>query len=81
MEWNIFKSENLVVKKLSPKYILAVIDKWKNKGWYPENVILKAVKGMLPKNKLGKSIIKKLKVFQGPNHDHESQQPTEWNPN
>jgi large subunit ribosomal protein L13 len=38
------------------------------------------VKGMLPKNKLGKSIIKKLKVFQGPNHDHESQQPTEWNP-
>ncbi len=30
--------------------------------------------------KLGKSMIKKLKVFQGPNHDHESQQPTEWNP-
>jgi len=25
-------------------------------------------------------MIKKLKVFQGPNHDHESQQPTEWNP-
>jgi large subunit ribosomal protein L13 len=47
----------------------------------PERVIEEAVKGMLPKNKLGKSIIKKLKVFQGPNHDHESQQPTEWNPN
>ena len=46
----------------------------------PERVIEEAVKGMLPKNKLGKSIIKKLKVFQGPNHDHESQQPTEWNP-
>ena len=46
----------------------------------PERVIEEAVKGMLPKNKLGKSIIKKLKVFQGPNHDHESQKPTEWNP-
>ena len=47
----------------------------------PKRVIEEAVKGMLPKNKLGKSIIKKLKVFQGPNHDHESQQPTKWNPN
>ena len=35
---------------------------------------------MLPKNKLGKSMIKKLKVFKGSQHDHESQQPTEWNP-
>tara|TARA_B100000683_G_scaffold70817_1_gene69367 strand:- start:443 stop:877 length:435 start_codon:yes stop_codon:yes gene_type:complete len=46
----------------------------------PEKIIEEAVKGMLPKNKLGKSIIKKLKVFRGPNHDHESQQPKEWNP-
>ena len=46
----------------------------------PERIIEEAVKGMLPKNKLGKSIIKKLKVFQGPNHSHESQKPTEWNP-
>ena len=46
----------------------------------PERIIEEAVKGMLPKNKLGKLIIKKLKVFQGPNHDHESQQPAEWNP-
>ena len=46
----------------------------------PERIIEEAVKGMLPKNKLGKSMIKKLKVFQGPNHNHESQQPTEWNP-
>ena len=44
----------------------------------PERIIEEAVKGMLPKNKLGKSMIKKLKVFKGPNHDHESQQPTEW---
>ena len=46
----------------------------------PEKIIEEAVKGMLPKNKLGKSIIRKLKVFRGPNHDHESQQPKEWNP-
>ena len=46
----------------------------------PEKIIEEAVKGMLPKHKLGKSIIKKLKVFRGPSHDHESQQPKEWNP-
>ena len=44
-------------------------------------IIEEAVKGMLPKNKLGKSMIKKLKVFRGPAHDHDSQQPTEWNLN
>ena len=46
----------------------------------PEKIIEEAVKGMLPKNKLGKSMIKKLKVFSGPDHDHESQKPIEWNP-
>ena len=46
----------------------------------PERVIEDAVKGMLPKNKLGKSMVKKLKVFPGSKHDHESQQPIEWNP-
>ena len=44
----------------------------------PERIIEEAVKGMLPKNKLGKSMIKKLKVSKGPVHDHESQKPTEW---
>ena len=46
----------------------------------PERIIEEAVKGMLPKNKLGKSMIKKLKVFSGPSHDHASHPPTEWNP-
>ena len=32
------------------------------------------------KNKLGKSIIKKLKIYSGSNHPHESQNPSEWNP-
>ena len=38
---NICKAENVDVKKLSPKYILAIIDKWKNKGFYPDEVVLK----------------------------------------
>ena len=35
---NICKAENVDVKKLSPKYILAIIDKWKNRGFYPNEV-------------------------------------------
>ena len=38
---NICKAENIDIKKISPKYILAVIDKWKNRGFYPEDVKLK----------------------------------------
>ena len=41
----------------------------------PENVILKAVKGMLPKNKLSSSMISKLKVYEGDNHPHAGQNP------
>ena len=41
----------------------------------PEKVIRQAVHGMLPKNRLAKEIIKKLKVFTGPGHDHLAQQP------
>ena len=46
---NICKAENIDIKKISPKYILAVIDKWKNKGLYPEDVIIKK-KEILEKN-------------------------------
>ena len=41
----------------------------------PEKIIELAVKGMLPKNKLGRQMIKKLKVYAGPEHKHEAQQP------
>lgn len=41
----------------------------------PETVIKLAVKGMLPHNKLGREIIKKLKVYKGSEHPHESQKP------
>ena len=37
---NICKAENIDVKKLSPRVILAIIDRWKNKGFYPQEVIL-----------------------------------------
>jgi large subunit ribosomal protein L13 len=41
----------------------------------PEQVIMLAVKGMLPKNRLGRKLLKKLKVFRGSEHPHEAQQP------
>ena len=41
----------------------------------PEFAFTKAVKGMLPKNSLGRSMLKKLKVYAGPEHKHEAQQP------
>ncbi|MBN2705364.1 MAG: 50S ribosomal protein L13 [Deltaproteobacteria bacterium] len=41
----------------------------------PEEIINTAVRGMLPKNKLSRQIIKKLKVYAGAEHGHEAQQP------
>jgi large subunit ribosomal protein L13 len=41
----------------------------------PERIIEKAVKGMLPKNSLGRQLFTKLKVYAGPDHPHQSQQP------
>lgn len=44
----------------------------------PEDVIKKAVWGMIPKGTLGRSIYKKLKVYRGPGHPHEAQNPQEY---
>ncbi len=41
----------------------------------PEELLRRAVKGMMPKNKLGNKVFKKLKVYAGPKHPHEAQQP------
>jgi len=46
----------------------------------PTRMVEKAIKGMLPKNKLGKQMFKKLKVYKGENHPHESQEPQIWEP-
>ena len=42
----------------------------------PELVIERAVKGMLPQNRLGRAMFKKLKVYSGADHPHQAQQPT-----
>ncbi len=44
---------------------------------HPTALILEAVKGMLPKNKLGRAQLKKLKVYAGTEHPHTAQQPEE----
>ena len=41
----------------------------------PEQVIERAVQGMLPKNPLGRAMAKKLKIYAGPEHKHSAQQP------
>ena len=45
---------------------------------HPERVIEKAVKGMVPRNRLGRAMVKKLKVYAGPQHPHIAQQPEPW---
>ena len=55
---NICKSENIDTKKISPRYILAVIDKWKNKGFYPHEVILNR------KDSLEKSFLSIYEIYQ-----------------
>lgn len=42
---------------------------------YPTRVLKSAVRGMLPRNRLGRKMFKKLKVYAGPDHPHEAQQP------
>jgi large subunit ribosomal protein L13 len=42
---------------------------------YPDRIIEKAVKGMLPRNPLGRAMLRKLKVYAGPEHPHAAQQP------
>jgi large subunit ribosomal protein L13 len=42
---------------------------------FPERVLESAVRGMLPKNRLGRQMFKKLKIYPGPNHPHQAQQP------
>ena len=43
-----------------------------------DKVVLKAIKGMLPKNRLGNEILTHLRIYKDSNHGQEAQQPTEW---
>jgi large subunit ribosomal protein L13 len=42
---------------------------------HPEKLIMHAVHGMVPKNRLGRRLLTKLKIYRGPNHPHAAQQP------
>lgn len=44
----------------------------------PEVVVEKAIKGMLPRNRLGRAISGKVKVYSGSDHPHKAQKPTQW---
>ena len=45
---------------------------------HPERAVEKAVRGMLPKNSLGRKTLRKLKVYAGPDHPHQAQQPVRF---
>jgi len=45
---------------------------------HPERAVMYAVKGMLPKNKLGAKMLKKLRVYRGEEHPHQAQKPQKW---
>jgi large subunit ribosomal protein L13 len=47
---------------------------------HPERVFTSAVRGMMPRTRLGRAMMKKLKVYAGAEHPHQAQQPVEWNP-
>ncbi len=55
---NICKAENIDIKQLSPRYILAIIDRWKNKGYYPSEVIINK------KDIYEKTILPLYKIYQ-----------------
>jgi large subunit ribosomal protein L13 len=47
---------------------------------HPDRILRIAVKGMLPKNRMGRRLIGKLRIYSGPNHPHSAQQPKIWTP-
>ena len=55
---NICKSENIDIKQLAPRFILAIIDRWKNKGYYPSEVIVNS------KDLYEKTILPLYKIYQ-----------------
>ena len=55
---SICSAENIDIKKISPNFIISLINKWKNLGWYPENVMLKK------SDTLEKNLLKIYKIYQ-----------------
>jgi len=56
--------------------IVVVVRRGKMLERHPDRVVRMAVSGMLPKNRLGRKLIRKLKVYAGPDHPHQAQAPT-----
>ena len=44
----------------------------------PERAVMLAVKGMIPHNRLGSAVLKKVRIYKGTEHPHEAQQPEVW---
>ena len=55
--------------------VLTAAEVWQKK---PEMILREAVRRMLPKNKLGRAMLKKLKLYAGPEHPHQAQRPKEF---
>jgi large subunit ribosomal protein L13 len=47
---------------------------------HPDRILRIAVKGMLPKNRMGRRLMTKLRIYAGPKHPHAAQQPRVWTP-
>jgi large subunit ribosomal protein L13 len=47
---------------------------------HPDRILRSAVKGMLPKNRMGRRLMTKLRIYAGPNHPHAAQLPKVWTP-
>ena len=69
LDQKIYYRHSLYPGGLKQRTLREMLDK------FPERVIEKAVKGMLPKNKLGRQMIKKLKVYASDTHPHQAQKP------
>ena len=86
-KWHVVNAEGAVLGRLAAQ--VADILRGKNKPVYTphldagdfvvvvnaEKLIMHAVRGMVPKNRLGRVLMTKLKVFKGPEHPHSAQQP------
>ena len=55
---SICNGENIDIKKISPNFIISLINKWKNQGWYPDNVVLKKSES------IEKNLLKIYKIYQ-----------------
>ena len=64
--WTLGRADNGVTLEESLEHLM---------GRDPERVVRLAIKGMLPKGRLGRSMIGKLKIYAGPTHPHSAQQP------